>query len=189
LTAQTVDCLLQAAFAEDDLDWVDPAALAQHPLTKAGLDRHRGVVQMQMSLGVPVIGLGASAAAYYGAVGTRLGTRMVLPDHAGVANAIGAVVGQVQMQATGTVTSAGEGAFAVHLPSGPQTYADRDTALGALEAALQTEAEAKVRASGVEEIRVSVARDISQIDVEGRAMFIEATIRVEASGRPRIASD
>ncbi len=188
LTAQTVDCLLQAGFAEDDLDWADPAALAQHPLTTAGLEHHKGVVQMQMSLGVPVIGLGASAATYYGAVGDRLGTRMVLPEHGGVANAIGAVVGQVRMQATGTVTSAGEGSFAVHLPQGPQTFADRDEALGALEAVLRSEAEALVRASGVEEIRFSVSRDISEITVEARAMFIEATLRVEASGRPRIAS-
>jgi N-methylhydantoinase A/oxoprolinase/acetone carboxylase beta subunit len=188
LTAQTVDCLLQAGFAEDDRDWADPAALAQHPLSKAGLDRHQGVVRMQMSLGVPVIGLGASAATYYGAVGERLGTRMILPEHGDVANAIGAVVGQVRMQATGTVTSAGEGSFAVHLPEGPKTFADRDEALSVLEAALKAETEALVRASGVEEIRFTVARDLSEITVEARAMFIEATLRVEASGRPRIAS-
>ncbi len=188
LTAQTVDCLLQAAFAEDDLDWSDPSALAKHPLSMAGLDRHSGVVRMQLSLGVPVIGLGASAAAYYGAVGDRLGTRMVLPEHGGVANAIGAVVGQVRMQATGTVTSAGEGSFAVHLTDGPKIFADRDEALGVLEAVLRDEAEGLVRASGVEEIRFSVSRDISEITVENRAMFIEANLRVEASGRPRIAS-
>jgi N-methylhydantoinase A/oxoprolinase/acetone carboxylase beta subunit len=187
LTAQTVDCLLQAGFAEDDLDWPDPAGLAQHPLTKAGLDQHSGVMRMQMSLGVPVIGLGASAATYYGAVGTRLGTRMVLPAHGGVANAIGAVVGQVRMQATGTITSAGEGSFVVHFVDGPQNFADRDTALLALESALQVEAETVVRASGVEEIRLSVSRDISEAQIENRTMFIEATVRVEASGRPRIA--
>lgn len=189
VTAQTVDCLLQAGFAEDDLEWPDPAALVRHPLAKAGLDRHQGVVQMQLSLGVPVIGLGASAPTYYGAVGERLGTRMVLPDHSGVANAIGAVVGQVRMHATGTVTSAGEGSFAVHLPDGPKTFTDRDEALGVLEAALRSEVEGLVRASGVEEIRFAVTREVSEITVENRAMFIEATLRVEASGRPRIASN
>jgi N-methylhydantoinase A/oxoprolinase/acetone carboxylase beta subunit len=189
LRAQTVDCLLQAGFAEDDLDWSDPARLAQHPLTKAGLSRHQGVVQMQMSLGVPVIGLGASAATYYVDVGKRLGTRMVLPAHGGVANAIGAVVGQVRMVATGTVTSAGEGAFAAHLPSGPQSFADHDSALAALETALRAEAETAVRASGVEEIRFTVAREVAQAEIENRTMFIEATLRVEASGRPRIARD
>ena len=189
LTAQTVNCLLEAGFAEDDLNWPDPAALARHPLSVAGLGRHQGVVRMQMSLGVPVIGLGASAATYYGAVGERLGTQMVLPEYGGVANAIGAVVGQVRTHATGTITSAGEGAFAVHLPDGPITFADREQALGVLERALRSQAEAKVRASGVEDISFSVARHISETEIENRRMFIEATLRVEASGRPRIAHD
>jgi len=189
LTAQTVNCLLEAGFAEDDLNWPDPAALARHPLSVAGLDRHQGVVRMQMSLGVPVIGLGASAATYYGAVGDRLGTRMVLPEHGGVANAIGAVVGQVRVHATGTVTSAGEGVFSVHLPDGPMTFADRNQALGALEGALRSQTEARARASGVEDIRFTVSRDIAEAEIENRRMFIEATLRVEASGRPRIAHD
>ncbi len=188
LTAQTVDCLLQAAFAEDSAEWDDPAGLARHPLTMAGLGRHRGVVNVQVSLGVPVIGLGASAAAYYGAVGDRLGTRMHVPDHADVANAIGAVVGQVAMLASGTVTSPGPGAFVVHLPGGLQQFADQAAAMAALEAALADEARASARAAGVEEIRIRVERDVTQVDVEGQPMFIEAKVRVTAQGRPRIAS-
>ena len=189
LTAQTVDCLLQAAFAEDTRAWDDPVMLAQHSLTQAGLDQHQGIIKTELTLGVPVIGLGASAATYYDAVGTRLGTRMIVPAHAGVANAIGAVVGQVRMQATGTVTSAGDGAFAVHLPEGPMIYSERDAALIALEAALRTQAENAVRTAGVEEIRITVDREISEAEIENRVMFIEATLRVEASGRPRIADD
>lgn len=189
LTAQTVDCLLLSAFAEDDLEWDDPAALVQHPLAKAGLDGHVGIVKTQLSLGVRVIGLGASAAAYYGAVGARLGTKMVLPKHADVANAIGAVVGQVQMQATGTVTSSGAGSFAVHLIDGPQTFTDRDAALNALEQSLSDDVSTKAREAGVEDMRLSVDRDIKEIVVEGQPMFIEAALRVVASGRPRIATE
>jgi N-methylhydantoinase A/oxoprolinase/acetone carboxylase beta subunit len=188
VTAQTVDCLLEAAFTEDGRGWTDAVALARHPLSRAGLDQHRGVVRMSLTLGVPVIGLGASAPAYYGAVGKRLGTRMVLPEHAGVANAIGAVVGQVAMVATGTVTSPGPGMFLVHLPEGPLRYQDQDQAMGALEAALTVEASARARASGVEEVRLSTTRDIRQVEVEGAPMFIEARLRVTAQGRPRIAA-
>ncbi len=187
LTTQTVDCLLEAAFAEDDLDWPDPATLARHPLTLAGLDRHSGVVRMQLSLGVPVIGLGASAPSYYGAVGERLGTRMVLPEHAGVANAIGAVAGQVRMQARGTVTSPGPGLFLAHLPEGPQRFSGRDEAMTALRDALNAEATAKARAAGVEEIRLSHDTDLKEVEIEGSPMFIEAEIKVTAQGRPRIA--
>lgn len=189
LTHQTVDCLLQAAFAEDDKEWPNSAeSLARHPLTMAGLDQHRGVVQVDLRLGVPVIGLGASAAAYYGAVGDRLNTRMVLPIHGGVANAIGAVVGQVAMHATGTVTSPGAGTFTVHLPDGVQRFNQSADALDVLEAALKVEAEVMVRAAGVEEIRFTTIRDVKEVEIEGQSMFIEAQVKVTAHGRPRIAA-
>ncbi|MDX8349862.1 hydantoinase/oxoprolinase family protein [Cognatiyoonia sp. IB215446] len=186
LRAQTVDCLLAAAFAEDDRGWPDPAPLVQHPAIKAGLDRHAGLVQMQLSLGVPVVGLGASATTYYNAVGQRLGTRMIIPDHAEVANAIGAVVGQVQMRAKGTVTAAGAGRYVVHLDA-PQTYDDRDKAIDALQNALTLQVKNAASSAGVEEIRIDVTRDINEITLDGQRMFIEATLEVVASGRPRIA--
>lgn len=189
LTAQTVDCLLEAAFAEDDRDWGEaPEALARHPLMQAGLDRHSGVIRIEARLGVPVIGLGASASSYYGAVGMRLGARMILPEHAGVANAIGAVVGQIAMHAEGIVTSPGPGLFAAHLADGPHRFNDRDKALAALEAALAADAADRARRAGVEEMRLTMAREISEIEIEGQPMFIEAKLRVTAQGRPRIAT-
>ncbi len=189
LEAQTVDCLLEAAFSEDNRDWGNesPEKLARHTLAVAGMDRHKGAVNLSLTLGVPVIGLGASAPSYYGPVGLRLGTRMILPEHAGVANAIGAVVGQVSMSATGTVTSPGPGTFAAHMPEGPQRFANRDAALAAMEAALTKEARTSAEAAGVQEIRLTVSRDLTEIEVEGQPMFIEARIKVTAQGRPRIA--
>lgn len=189
LEQQTVDCLLEAAFDEDGRDWAQemPEKLARHPLTSAGLDRHSGVIRTSLSLGVPVIGLGASAPSYYPPLGDRLGTQMILPEHSGVANAIGAVVGQVSMSVSGVVTAPGPGAFAAHFEQGPKRFSDRDKALGALEQSLKVEAEARARAAGVEEIRLTVDRDISEIEVEGQPMFIEAKIKVTAQGRPRIA--
>jgi len=189
LTAQTVDCLLEAAFDEDGGAWSDaaPEVLARHALTRAGLDRHRGIVELTARLGVPVIGLGASAAAYYGAVGARLGTRMVLPEHAGVANAIGAVVGQVSMHAEGLVTSPGPGQFALHSAAGVALFGDRDTALDAAEAALRVQAQGLAQAAGAQDLRFVVVRDLREALIEGQTMFVDATVRVTAHGRPRIA--
>lgn len=188
LTLQTADCLLEAAFADDDHDWQDPPeVLARHPLMRAAMANHRGTIRLQASLGVPVIGLGASASSYYGAVGDLVGARMILPRHAGVANAIGAVVGQVAMHASGLVTAGGPGVFVAHLHDGPARFAERDDALSALIAELTRQARAQALSSGVEEPRITVARDISAAEVEGQAMFIEASVRVTAQGRPRIA--
>ncbi len=188
LTSQTVDCLLEAAFGEDPaFAGETPEVLARHPLTRLGLSHHRGVVETTLRLGVPVIGLGASAPSYYGAVGERLQCRMILPEHAGVANAIGAVVGQVSQRATGMVTSPGEGRFTVHLPEGLTTFSSRDAALAALEAALTVEASERARAAGAEDLRLTVAREIREAEVEGQKMFLEASVSVTACGRPRVA--
>ncbi len=189
VTTQTVDCLLQAAFAEDPRDFgATPQALSAHALTQAGLDGHRGVIETTLRLGLPVIGLGASAASYYGPVGTRLGTRMIVPEHADVANAIGAVVGQVRMQAEGSVTSPGPGRFVAHLADGPQSFQDQDAALTALEAELRADATARAGQAGVMAPRLGMESDIKQAEIEGQPMFISATLRVTASGRPRIAT-
>jgi len=188
LTSQTADCLLEAAFDEDDaFDGQASEALARHALTSAALRQHRGVIELSARLGVPVIGLGASAPSYYGAVGERLHCQMILPEHAGVANAIGAVVGQVSQRVSALVTSPSEGRYTAHLPEGVQNFNDRDLALITVEAALIAEASARAKAAGAEDLRVIATRDIREADIEGRTMFIEATVSVTASGRPRVA--
>jgi hypothetical protein len=85
------------------------------------------------------------------------------------------------------VTSPGEGRFVAHFASGLVKFTDRDAALTAMEAALITEATARARAAGAEDLRITTARDIREATVEGRAMFIEATLTATASGRPRVA--
>ena len=188
LTTQTVDCLLEAAFGEDPAFASEaPEGLARHLLTRAGLAQHRGILDLSVRLGVPVIGLGASAASYYGAVGERLGCQMILPEHAGVANAIGAVAGQVSQRAQGLVSSPGEGRFTVHLAEGLQHYASREAALAAIEKALVAEASERARRAGAVDLRITISRDIREAEVEGQPMFIEAMVTATASGRPRVA--
>jgi N-methylhydantoinase A/oxoprolinase/acetone carboxylase beta subunit len=188
LTRQTAQCLLEAAFAEDPaFAGESPESLARHPLLHAGLRGHSGTITLSAHLGVPVIGLGASASSYYGAVGEMLGCPMILPDHAGVANAIGAVVGQVSQSATGLITSPSEGRFATHLPGGIETFTDSDAALTALEAALTEEARSRANRAGAVDLHLKVTRDVKEAEIEGRRLFIEARVTVTASGRPRVA--
>jgi len=156
-------------------------------LMEKGLNGHRGLLRLDAGLNLPVVGLGASAPAYYRAVGKRLSCRMILPDHAGVANAIGAVVGRVTIRRSGTVTSPAEGRFRVHLETGPEDFTEADPAMARLEAALEAEARSEARAAGAEDIHLSATREIKRAQAEAREVFLEATVTVEASGRPRIA--
>jgi N-methylhydantoinase A/oxoprolinase/acetone carboxylase beta subunit len=188
LTHQTVLALLEVGFAEEEADFgLPPEVLAGHVLIQRGLGPHRGLVRIEAGLNVPVVGLGASAASYYGAVGARLGCEMILPAHGGVANAIGAVVGRVVIRRAGVVSVPAEGRYRAHLESGPEDFADAEAAMAALEAALGAEARDEAEAAGAVDIHVTARREVKGAETEGRRVFLEAEIVVEAGGRPRVA--
>lgn len=179
LAERSAEAVLEAAFAEEGFD-----NLATHPLARAGLDQRDGLLRMSLSLGVPLVALGASAATHYPAVGRRLGARLVIPPHAEVANAVGAVVGRVRVTLTGTVTSPATGAFIAHLADGPRTFDTAEGALAALSATLR--AEAARRADAADHLEVTEERDVSEAVVEGQRVMVEARLRVTAQGRARL---
>ena len=188
MTNQTTLALLETAFAEEAEAFDLPAAdLARHVVTQRGLTGHRGLLRVDVGLNLPVVGLGASAKCYYPAVAERLGCEVILPEHGGVANAIGAVVGRVTMRRQGTVTAPSEGCFRVHFENGPQDFASSASALDALEGQLREDARHAALQSGAEDIHLHAIRDVKTAQAEAREVFIEAVITVEASGRPRIA--
>ena len=135
-----------------------------------------------------MIGLGASAGCYYGAVGARLDCPMIVPTHADVANAVGAVVGQVSMRAEGVVTSPAPGEFIAHLAGGPRRFSDAAKAIDTLTESLRAEAGDRARRAGVEAVHVTVETDEIAAEIEGQRILIEARISATAKGRPRIAS-
>jgi N-methylhydantoinase A/oxoprolinase/acetone carboxylase beta subunit len=187
LTHQTSLALLEAAFAEESTDFaLAPDQLARHVLMQRGLDDYRGILRLSTGLNVPVIGLGASAQTYYPMVGARLGTKMLLPEHAGVANAIGAVVGRITMRLSGSVTSPSEGQFVVHYGPEPQIFSQKEAALDKLRRQLQTQAIERAKEAGAEDIQMSESLTERTATVEAREIFVEATLTIEASGRPTI---
>ncbi|MDW4498190.1 hydantoinase/oxoprolinase family protein [Sulfitobacter sp. D35] len=189
LTAQSAEALLETAFGEEHVGFdAPPEQLARHELMRRRLASATEFVRLDTGLKVPVIALGASAASYYPAVAAALGTQAIVPDHAAVANAIGAVVGRIDMRRSGTVTVPGEGRFRVHLATGPQDFPDLESALELLESVLRDEARAAAMDAGAGEVAVQATRDVRSAGVEGREVVVEARIEVEAVGRPRVAT-
>lgn len=56
-----------------------------------------------------------------------------------------------------------------------------------MEAVLGELAMADAKAAGADDIQLRVERDIRKAATEAREVFVEATITVEAAGRPRVA--
>ncbi|MFN5997708.1 MAG: hydantoinase/oxoprolinase family protein, partial [Paracoccaceae bacterium] len=88
---------------------------------------------------------------------------------------------------TGTVSSPAEGRFVAHLSDGLQVFSTAAAALAALEAALVSDASQRAREAGAVDLRVTVDREVKEVEIEGRTMFIEARVTATASGRPRVA--
>jgi N-methylhydantoinase A/oxoprolinase/acetone carboxylase beta subunit len=57
--------------------------------------RRMDLLDVRMDLQLPLIGVGAPSAIFMPAVAETLGTRLVVPENAEVANAVGAVTGNV----------------------------------------------------------------------------------------------
>ena len=187
LTEQTSVLLLETAFAEDSAFNGDPAELAVHELLRQGLNQHSGLIATDVRLNIPVIGLGASAHAYYPAVGESLRAPMILPEHAEIANALGAVVGQISIRETATITSPSQGQFRVHLTDGIKDFPSETEAMHYVEDQLIILAKEGAKIAGAEDQHVSIDRDIRRSGEAGGDDLLDADVTITVSGRPRIA--
>ena len=184
LTRRSAEVVLDAVFADDGFEQAEPS---RSFLAQAALERHSGLLRPRLELTVPLIGLGASAPAYYPAVAALLGASSAVPEHADVANAVGAVVGRVRIARSITITCPGEGRFRAHLGGGAQDFTSFDAARDAAIAELDTSTRAAAAEAGAAEVHVALATDIRDATVEGKSMLVEATITATATGRPRLA--
>ena len=184
LTRRSAELVLDAAFAEDGFEQGEPS---RSFLAQAALNRHSRLLRPRLELTVPLIGLGASAPTYYPAVAELLGAENAVPEHADVANAIGAVVGRVRIARSVTITCPAEGRFRAHLPDGTRDFTSFDEARSATEACLDATTRAAATQAGAAEVHVTLVTDTRDATIEGRSMLIEATITATATGRPRLA--
>ena len=173
------------------IDRFEGKRLSAHPLLAASLDGRRGVVEVSARLTMPLVGLGASAPLHYPAVAALLRAEGIIPEHADVANAIGAVVGRVRVHSDVYVSQPARGTFRVHHGgahgAGHNDRATLDEALADATAQATREALRLAAEAGTDDPHASVTRVINVATVEGEELFIDATITATAAGRPRLA--
>ena len=182
ITRRSAEVVLSAALAEDGLGGVDAAT---SPLIAAALERRGAAARLDIGVALPVIGLGASAPTYYPAICGMLGAECVVPDHADVANAVGAVAGRVTLERSMTIIAAGTGGYRVQGLEGNSDFADLARARAAATEALTAQLHADASEAGASEIELSEDYSEKAPSVEGQKMFLEGTVTLRASGRPR----
>jgi N-methylhydantoinase A/oxoprolinase/acetone carboxylase beta subunit len=186
VTRFSAEVILETAFAEDGLDG---AATVAHALVQRAVDGKEGIARFTVALDRPVIGLGASAPLHYAGLPALVGNRCVVPADTDVANALGAVVGQVRVSVEALVAQPREGLFRLSVGDLLRDFTDEAAALAAAEIRVRELASERALAAGTDAAEIAVSHDVRTSTVEGQRMFIEARVVAVASGRPRIADD
>jgi len=186
LTRQSAEVILAACLAEDGVADLDPAKSIS---IDRALRRAPGIARFAILLDRPLVGLGASAPVYYPAIAAMLASESAIPADADVANAVGAVVGQVRASATVLVTMPEDGIYILSGAGESLRFTDEvrsfaDARTRAVEAAM-----ARARLNGAVDLVVAMDEQVDAPEVEGNRKLIEARFIATASGRPRIAAD
>ncbi len=184
----TTRALLEAAAAERHGMALPSGRAAEALLGPALAGREDGLFDLGLHFKRPVVAVGAPAATYYPEVGRRLDTEVVVPPHADVCNAVGAVAGGVAQRVDALITSPREGLYRCHLPEGVADFEDLDRA--ARHAGMEVGRRARRAAEriGAEDIAVRLDRhDETVAGKDGGKLFIESRISALATGRPALA--
>lgn len=183
LTRQSSEAVLATCLSEDGAA-VDPASSAS---VDRALKRSTGIVRFALSLDRPLVGLGASAPVYYPAIAGMLGAEGVIPHDADVANAIGAVVGQVRNAATVVVVSPQEGLYVASGAGVSERFDDEDRAFAFARSHARRAASLAAERNGADEPVLTMEEHVDAPLIEGLRKFVEARFTAVASGRPRMA--
>ena len=185
VSRQSALCLMTAMINETD--GVFGRALSplnRKLLEKMFTDDDESRLGLTASLRIPVVGIGAPASNFYPPIAQFMDAEIVVPEHAEVANAIGAVVGEVRQSAQITITPiAGNKRVVVHAPQTQREFDDLELAAAwATEVATEL-AQQKATSAGGSGLQVTVDRSDNVVEEGGQVTFFESVIVATAIGR------
>ncbi len=147
--------------------------------------RFSALLDAGLALATPLIGIGAPVGAYYPEVARRLKASLLIPEHAAVCNAVGAVAGIVSQSAEVLVNQSSFLVFRVHDPAGIRDYGESAPALDhARRVSRELAFAAATRAGAADpQVETVVIQKLAQVG-PGSDYLAEARVRSIATGRP-----
>jgi N-methylhydantoinase A/oxoprolinase/acetone carboxylase beta subunit len=131
--------------------------------------------------------VGAPVASYFPRVAAELGAELIIPEHAEVANAVGAVTGRVVERADAVIRPERPDGFMVVMAEQQRRFAELPAAELFAEQQVRESATRKAERSGGTRIEVAVlSQDLSAPLREGwgDSVFIERRVWATAVGKP-----
>jgi N-methylhydantoinase A/oxoprolinase/acetone carboxylase beta subunit len=135
----------------------------------------------------PLIAVGAPVGSYFPQVAEALGATLVIPEHAEVANAVGAVTGRVVERADAVIRPERPDGYVVVTAGEQRRFADLAQAELFAEEHVSATVRRKAESSGGTRIEVTVAREELSVPLHkgwGDSVFIERKVSATAVGVP-----
>jgi N-methylhydantoinase A/oxoprolinase/acetone carboxylase beta subunit len=144
-----------------------------------------------LTLQHPVVAVGAPVEAYLPRTAQQLGTELLIPPYAEVANAIGAVAGGVVQRMRALIRPMDAGlAYRVHLPDGYHDVASIEKGVALARDVIPSRLAERARRAGAEQVEVHMDRvdRVAPVDIDwGEDIFVESELVFTAVGRPSLA--
>jgi N-methylhydantoinase A/oxoprolinase/acetone carboxylase beta subunit len=168
-------------------DWEREPAAAE--LLSRALGNKRGSdLDCQIRLRQPLVAIGAPVEAYMPRAARQLDTELVIPPHAEVANAIGAVTGSVMQQIRVVIQPLDGDQFRVHLPDGVRDFPTLTDSVRCVEETMRPRIEMMAQQAGADHIEVRVEREDKTAPVRGDRLYLGTEMTFTAVGRPSLAA-
>ena len=172
-------------------DWEqEPTAAAL--LTRALNGSPESSLDCRLTLKQPIVAIGAPVEAYVPRAARQLQTELIIPDHAEVANALGAVAGGV-VQQTRVLIQPLEGErtyFRAHLPDGVYDFDTLPESVAYAQRVVPGQLEALTRRAGADQVEVQMVRKDHTAPVKGgwgQHIYLHTELTFTAAGRPSLA--
>jgi N-methylhydantoinase A/oxoprolinase/acetone carboxylase beta subunit len=172
-------------------DWEQQSAATA--LLARALNAPQGLkLDCQLTLKQPVVAIGAPVQAYLPRTAHLLHTELTIPDHAGVANALGAVVGGVVQQIRVLIHPLDEDSaqFRVHLPDGVHDFGTLEESVAYAERVVPGRLEELARQAGAAQAEIKMVREDRTAPVKGNLVndiYLSTVLTFTAVGRPSLA--
>ncbi len=172
---------------ESDDVWREPVArrLVERALEDIGLPE----LDVRLQLRQPIVALGAPAQAYFDQVAARLHAELILPEHAPVANAVGAVSGSVmhtcEMRLVAQYEVTGITGYTLHSSAGLWEFKELEQALAFARERGRELAIQGARAAGAATVQVEEeALEERATALDGEPLYLGTRLRFTGIGRP-----
>ena len=185
VTRRTAEVICATAFMEDGLPG---DAIVEGTLFHKALARDHGITRAMVTLDRAVVGLGASAAIHYDGLSALTSVETIIPNHADVANAVGAASGLVRVTAEIAIAAPAEDRFRVMFADGPEDFQTLEDAVAAARGALERLIQDRAATAGAIDPAITLEDDMRFVPMEARNLFIEGRVIATASGRPRFGT-